>query len=375
MIEPISAAIASAAAGYTTDLAASWTKTALTKITDITTGRLKRKDADVDLLLAAKSDPEELEALAQRIQSLLADDADYRADMEGYTGQRIQIDQSVNHFHGTVNQMQISGDNHAPMFGGQPNDVAKELCGKPGPCVYISRRRSPRPERAADRLWARISPFPNPAGSIPSSVPRPRSVRWRSRNAVSNVRTTWFQPRIDPRSHEPWFLEIVTWDGKHVVVGTVLRRCSTFALFSSYDECMSLFQSNEISLQTGHRQCVLDITDKCRRFLVDFDAYSGLLNIFVPHATAGVAILETGAGSDDDLLASLEDLLPRDDRWQHRHGSYGHGRDHVLPAYIAPHATIPVIDGRMALGTWQSVTLVDTNVDNPDRRVRLSYLG
>lgn len=101
----------------------------------------------------------------------------------------------------------------------------------------------------------------------------------------------------------------------------------------------------------------------------------GLLNIFVPHATAGIAILETGAGSDDDLLATLHDLLPADDRWRHRHGSPGHGRDHVLPALVPPHATLPVVGGRLELGTWQSVCLVDTNRDNPERQVRLSFLG
>lgn len=101
----------------------------------------------------------------------------------------------------------------------------------------------------------------------------------------------------------------------------------------------------------------------------------GLLNVFVPHATAGIAIIETGAGSDDDLLAALHALLPADDRWQHRHGSPGHGRDHVLPALVPPHATLPVVDGRLELGTWQSVCLVDTNKDNAHRQVRLSFLG
>lgn len=91
--------------------------------------------------------------------------------------------------------------------------------------------------------------------------------------------------------------------------------------------------------------------------------------------TAGVAIIETGAGSDDDLLAALHSLLPADDRWQHRHGSPGHGRDHVLPAVVPPHATLPVLGGRLELGTWQSVCLVDTNKDNPVRKVRLSFLG
>ena len=100
----------------------------------------------------------------------------------------------------------------------------------------------------------------------------------------------------------------------------------------------------------------------------------GLLHVFVPHATAGVAIIETGAGSDDDLLAALDDVLPTDDRWRHRHGSPGHGRDHVMPAFVAPYATLPVLGGRIALGTWQSICLVDPNGDNPTRQVRFSFL-
>ena len=97
--------------------------------------------------------------------------------------------------------------------------------------------------------------------------------------------------------------------------------------------------------------------------------------MWVPHATAGVAVLETGAGSDDDLLAVLRDLLPADASWRHRHGTPGHGRDHVLPALVPPYTTVPVLSGRLALGTWQSVVLVDTNVDNPVRQVRLSFLA
>jgi secondary thiamine-phosphate synthase enzyme len=118
---------------------------------------------------------------------------------------------------------------------------------------------------------------------------------------------------------------------------------------------------------------VVDITARCEEFLDSGD--DGLLSVFVPHATAGLAILETGAGSDDDLLASIDDFLPTDGRWRHRHGSSGHGRDHVLPAYIAPSITVPVLDGRMQLGTWQSVCVIDTNVDNPQRTVRLSFLA
>ncbi|WP_345416837.1 secondary thiamine-phosphate synthase enzyme YjbQ [Actinomycetospora chlora] len=130
--------------------------------------------------------------------------------------------------------------------------------------------------------------------------------------------------------------------------------------------------SEEIEVRTGGRETVRDITGECTRF-VD-GAGDGLLHVFVPHATAGVAIIETGAGSDDDLLAALRELLPADDRWSHRHGSAGHGRDHVLPALVAPSMSVPVIGGRMALGTWQSVCLVDTNADNPTRKVRLSLI-
>jgi secondary thiamine-phosphate synthase enzyme len=133
-------------------------------------------------------------------------------------------------------------------------------------------------------------------------------------------------------------------------------------------------ESRTVDVRTGTSEVVADLTTTCESFLADIDARDGLLSVFVPHATAGVAILETGARSDTDLLALLGDLLPRDDRWDHRHGSAGHGRDHVLPALISPSATIPVDAGRMALGTWQSVCLVDTNVDNPVRQVRLSFL-
>ncbi|HEY9562252.1 MAG TPA: YjbQ family protein, partial [Nocardioides sp.] len=115
---------------------------------------------------------------------------------------------------------------------------------------------------------------------------------------------------------------------------------------------------------TGDREVVLDLTRDCTDFVNGRG--DGLLNLFVPHATAGLAILETGAGSDDDLLTALVDLLPADDRWKHRHGSRGHGRSHVMPALIPPYASVPVLEGRMALGPWQSVCLVDLNVDNPE---------
>lgn len=131
-------------------------------------------------------------------------------------------------------------------------------------------------------------------------------------------------------------------------------------------------------MRTGDVEQVLDLTGECAAFLERVGARDGLLDVFVPHATAGVAVLETGAGSDDDVLAALRALLPGEGPagrgWRHRHGSPGHGRDHVLPALVAPSLVLPVVGGRMALGTWQSVCLVDTNVDNRVRQVRLSLL-
>jgi secondary thiamine-phosphate synthase enzyme len=125
--------------------------------------------------------------------------------------------------------------------------------------------------------------------------------------------------------------------------------------------------------RTGDHEVVLDITRDAEEFVAGKG--DGLLNLFVPHATAGIAIIETGAGSDTDLLAALGDLLPADDRWKHRHGSRGHGRSHVMPAIVPPHATVPVVGGRLALGTWQSLCLVDLNVDNDVRDIRFSFLG
>jgi secondary thiamine-phosphate synthase enzyme len=128
-----------------------------------------------------------------------------------------------------------------------------------------------------------------------------------------------------------------------------------------------------ITIATGNRATVVDLTADCDQFVRA--GGDGLLNVFVPHATAGLAIIETGAGSDDDLLLALEELLPRDARWRHRHGTPGHGRDHVLPGLVSPSVTVPIVDGRLQLGTWQSICLVDTNVDNLERTVRLSLLA
>jgi secondary thiamine-phosphate synthase enzyme len=132
-------------------------------------------------------------------------------------------------------------------------------------------------------------------------------------------------------------------------------------------------RSEVVTVRTGNRPVVRDITREAAQFVES--ETDGLLHVFVPHATAGLAIIETGAGSDDDLLTAIDDLLPAEDKWQHRHGSTGHGRDHVLPAWIPPYATLPVIGGRIALGTWQSICLVDLNGDNPRRQVRLSFLS
>ncbi len=132
-------------------------------------------------------------------------------------------------------------------------------------------------------------------------------------------------------------------------------------------------QTEVLTIETGRREVVRDLTRLCEEFVAGMG--DGLLHVFVPHATAGVAILELGAGSDEDLLATLRDLLPADDRWRHRHGSPGHGRSHVLPALVPPHASVPVVGGQLTLGTWQSIALVDLNLDNPTRQVRLSFLG
>ena len=127
-----------------------------------------------------------------------------------------------------------------------------------------------------------------------------------------------------------------------------------------------------ISIRTGRRRGVFDITSEAARFADGRG--DGLLSVFVPHATAGLAIMETGAGSDEDLIDALDHVLPRDDRWRHRHGSPGHGSDHVMPAFISPSVTIPVQGGRLLLGTWQSIVLVDPNEDDQERHIRFSWV-
>ena len=132
-------------------------------------------------------------------------------------------------------------------------------------------------------------------------------------------------------------------------------------------------ESIELTVTTGRSPAVVDLTPDSARFAADKG--DGLLSVFVPHATAGVAIIEVGAGSDPDLIRAIDDVLPADSgRWLHDHGSPGHGRDHVLPAFVSPSLTVPVLNGRLALGAWQSIVLVDTNIDNPVRQVRLSFV-
>jgi secondary thiamine-phosphate synthase enzyme len=129
--------------------------------------------------------------------------------------------------------------------------------------------------------------------------------------------------------------------------------------------------SVELTVRTG-QALVVDLTDRLSEFCRGRG--DGLVNVYLPHATAGLALMETGSGSEPDLTETLGRLLPRDDRYRHRHGSTGHGADHLLPAFVAPTLTLPVFAGRPALGAWQSLVLVDSNADNPTRRVRLSFL-
>ena len=133
-------------------------------------------------------------------------------------------------------------------------------------------------------------------------------------------------------------------------------------------------KTRELSLDTGSEPSLTDLTGACAAFLAETGAGDGLLSVFVPHATAGVVVVELGAGSEEDVRAALERLLPHDDRWRHRHGSPGHGADHVLPLLVSPSLTVPVVAGRMTLGTWQSIALLDPNADNSRRTVQLGFL-
>lgn len=130
--------------------------------------------------------------------------------------------------------------------------------------------------------------------------------------------------------------------------------------------------TEELTIDTSGRD-IVDLSSDVRRFCQGRG--DGLVCVFAPHATAGLALIEVGSGSEDDLREALRRLLPRDDRWRHRHGSPGHGADHVLPAFISPSLVVPVLGGRPALGTWQSIVLVDPNTDNPRRTVRCSFVA
>jgi secondary thiamine-phosphate synthase enzyme len=135
-------------------------------------------------------------------------------------------------------------------------------------------------------------------------------------------------------------------------------------------------RSLDFEVHTGRARGLTDITPACIRFASEAAAGGdGLLSVFVPHATAGVVVIELGSGSEIDAMAALDRLLPRDDRYRHRHGAAGHGADHVLPILAGPSVTIPVLGGRLELGTWQSIALLDPNPDNETRRVRLSFLA
>jgi secondary thiamine-phosphate synthase enzyme len=134
-------------------------------------------------------------------------------------------------------------------------------------------------------------------------------------------------------------------------------------------------QSREVNVQTGGERGVYDLTDACVRFLDDVaSGRDGLLHVFVPHATAGLVVIELGSGSEQDLVEARDRLLPRDDRWVHRHGRRGHGADHLVPLLAASSVSVPVLQGRMGLGTWQSIALVDPNAEKTSRQVRISFI-
>ena len=130
-------------------------------------------------------------------------------------------------------------------------------------------------------------------------------------------------------------------------------------------------RSETFRISTRGRR-VIDLTDRVRTFARG--SGDGLVHVFAPHATAGIALMETGSGSEEDLEDLLERIFPREDRYRHRHGSVGHGGDHLLPVFVSPSLTVPVVDGELQLGTWQSVVFVDPNHENDERTVRLSFV-
>jgi secondary thiamine-phosphate synthase enzyme len=131
-------------------------------------------------------------------------------------------------------------------------------------------------------------------------------------------------------------------------------------------------RTTEIQIDTEGKR-VVDVTALVRRFVAEGNE-SGLVNVFLPHATAGLGLMETGSGSEEDLEELMDRMLPRDDRYVHRLGSRGHGGDHLLPMLVSPSLTLPVEDGELAIGTWQSVVVVDPNLENNRRRIKMSVL-
>jgi secondary thiamine-phosphate synthase enzyme len=139
------------------------------------------------------------------------------------------------------------------------------------------------------------------------------------------------------------------------------------------DEGTVPVKREQLTVATGDRRGLFDLTDQCRRFVAG--ERDGLLVVYVPHATCGLVVVELGSGTETDLVAALDRLLPRDERWRHAHGSVGHGADHLLPLVAPPSLAVPVTAGTLELGTWQSIALLDPNPDNAQRRVTLSFLG
>lgn len=132
-------------------------------------------------------------------------------------------------------------------------------------------------------------------------------------------------------------------------------------------------KTHRLHIETGTSRTLVDLTNQVRSFVQDEG--DGLVSVSIPHATAGLLLMEMGSGSEEDLWARLDELLPRDNRYVHSHGSRGHGADHILPAFISPTLTLPVIDGEASLGVWQSIVLIDPNVDNTERQVLLAFLA
>jgi secondary thiamine-phosphate synthase enzyme len=241
-----------------------------------------------------------------------------------------------------------------------------------------------RSERPMSRLISCVRPPMRPLtdsrslrvcvarGSIEYSAvtqPRPDPLRQRGTPSVTlAAQSTRVRPNSTSTEPSAWSSQ---W--RVIVTGRSSSAARPSGRVTRATVMIPAMRSELRSVRTGGVPAVVDLTDECAAFVRGEG--DGLLHVFVPHATAGIAILETGSGSDDDLLAQLDVLLPRDDRWRHRHGSAGHGRDHVVPAFVPPQTSVPVLEGLLQLGTWQRICLVDTNTDNPQRHVRFSFLA